>query len=413
MLHRFAPIALFLPCVLVSAAAFAAPEVCKPVPSSCGDNDFVESEQRRLFDCQAGTTVRAITDGKILTITPAAICALEACGTDQCADTGTVVRIQHDAQTFEYRHLGILAPDIEPGELIRKGQAIGAVAQLQCTDRVTFEISGKSADILRSLSAAEYCPCVPNCAKKSCGSDGCGGECGECGLHAVCENGICTCTPTDIIPGSDNQPKMCGDNGCGALVSPGNGSLCSKRSESCQNYQCVDLSLNASTKNCMPKCFDEDGKQVRACGSDGCGGTCGACAPNQVCSESTFQCECIDSCEGRLCGSDSCGNPCGECPKHMTCDEPTGQCKCYLDVFSVDITDCRNKACGETTACGLTCPCIAEEPDDDAAQSATLELRSGGCRAMPAGRQIPAPMMLVFCALAALAARMTRKRRDV
>lgn len=412
MIKRHASIALLLSCMLAPAAATAAPNVCKPVPSSCGDNDFVEDTQARIFDCEVGATIRAITDGKVLSITPATICDLEACGTDQCADTGTVVRIQHDTIDYEYRHLGIVAPDVQPGALLQQGQAIGTVAQLQCTARVTFEIFSKSPDILRTLSAADYCPCIPNCTQKSCGSDGCGGECGECGIQATCENGRCVCTPSDLIPGSDNQPKMCGDNGCGALVTPGNAGICSKPSESCQNYQCIDLSLNPNTKNCTPKCFDSKGQQVRACGSDGCGGTCGACAPNQICNETTFQCDCIDSCEGRLCGQDSCGNPCGECPKHMTCDEPSGQCKCFLDDFSVAITDCQGKACDEKTTCGLTCPCVSNGPSTNDEQSAGLELRdTSSCQAFPKGRRPTAPIALILLALAGLA--LLRKRRAV
>ena len=31
-------------------------------------------------------------------------------------------------------------------------------------------------------------PCVPNCEGRSCGSDGCGGHCGRCGVTQVCED---------------------------------------------------------------------------------------------------------------------------------------------------------------------------------------------------------------------------------
>ena len=33
--------------------------------------------------------------------------------------------------------------------------------------------------------------CIPNCADKTCGDDGCGGSCGECGDGLGCEGGVC------------------------------------------------------------------------------------------------------------------------------------------------------------------------------------------------------------------------------
>jgi len=65
--------------------------------------------------------------------------------------------------------------------------------------------------------------CTPECSGRECGSDRCGGQCGDCA----------------------------GD-------------------ESCVNYQCVP--------DCLPSC---SGKE---CGSDGCGGSCGSCE-GKLCSE--------------------------------------------------------------------------------------------------------------------------------
>lgn len=40
-------------------------------------------------------------------------------------------------------------------------------------------------------------PCVPNCAGSQCGSDGCGGTCGDCHSSSTCFQGICygACDP--------------------------------------------------------------------------------------------------------------------------------------------------------------------------------------------------------------------------
>jgi hypothetical protein len=35
--------------------------------------------------------------------------------------------------------------------------------------------------------------CVPNCANKECGDDGCGGSCGSCGNNAICNVDKCEC----------------------------------------------------------------------------------------------------------------------------------------------------------------------------------------------------------------------------
>jgi hypothetical protein len=53
--------------------------------------------------------------------------------------------------------------------------------------------------------------CAPNCSGKQCGSDGCGGVCGECAKLSAynCSTaGTCLCV-------ADCKQKTCGDNGCG------------------------------------------------------------------------------------------------------------------------------------------------------------------------------------------------------
>lgn len=74
--------------------------------------------------------------------------------------------------------------------------------------------------------------CQPDCVGKACGSDDCGGVCGDndglCkGVNAVCTEGICSCQPSC-------DGKECGDNGCG-----GSCSTCPEETE-CQDGQCVN-----------------------------------------------------------------------------------------------------------------------------------------------------------------------------
>jgi len=62
---------------------------------------------------------------------------------------------------------------------------------------------------------------------------------------------------------------------------------------------------------CVPKC-----PHGVECGPDGCGGSCGACAPDQVCADGAC---CTPSCDGKACGNDGCGGSCGGCEEGQTC----------------------------------------------------------------------------------------------
>ena len=102
--------------------------------------------------------------------------------------------------------------------------------------------------------------CVPDCEGKGCGTDGCGGSCGECAEGEVC-----------------SDESMC----------------------------------------CSPNC------EGKSCGeSDGCGGTCTACPEGEICRDDTNVC-CKPCCEGKECGGNCCGGNCGECPLplHFACQD--------------------------------------------------------------------------------------------
>lgn len=98
--------------------------------------------------------------------------------------------------------------------------------------------------------------CIPNCNNKQCGSDGCGGSCGQCTSPFYCYMSNCICQTTTTCIG-----KQCGSDGCG--VSCGQ---CGAN-KTCQNGTCV----------CQPNCNNKQ------CGSDGCGGSCGQCAGGKQC----------------------------------------------------------------------------------------------------------------------------------
>ncbi|MBT9555876.1 MAG: hypothetical protein IV100_07605 [Myxococcales bacterium] len=236
--------------------------------------------------------------------------------------------------------------------------------------------------------------CAKACDGKVCGDDGCGGSCGFCAEGSVCsEDGQCIC-----IPACDG--RACGDDGCGGTCGTCDGSdtcnedglcvpagscdgLCGIFDETrpCQCDSecftagdcCSDVCGTCGTDYlaecpgaCEGNCVD------RACGDDGCGGSCGECGVDEVgvalfcsalgqcvaaqpscvdacggegqdgtcyCDEDCFVygdccadvCEvctadvaagcagCIPDCSGRECGDDGCGGSCGECSGGATC----------------------------------------------------------------------------------------------
>lgn len=56
--------------------------------------------------------------------------------------------------------------------------------------------------------------CVRNCTNRQCGTDGCGGSCGQCTPPTQCLSFQCVCTP-------NCSNRSCGDDGCGGTCPPG------------------------------------------------------------------------------------------------------------------------------------------------------------------------------------------------
>lgn len=49
--------------------------------------------------------------------------------------------------------------------------------------------------------------CRPKCAGKACGSDGCGGTCGECEIFLTCQGGTCACPDETEFCGGACWPR--------------------------------------------------------------------------------------------------------------------------------------------------------------------------------------------------------------
>ena len=138
--------------------------------------------------------------------------------------------------------------------------------------------------------------CVPNCAGKECGADGCGGFCGDCGVHAECVTGQCVELCIPACAGKD-----CGQDGCG-----GSCGTCGEHEECNAVGECISTI-------CEPDCH------LKQCGDDGCGGVCGVCLANAACVDSQCVPLCMPSCNGKECGGDGCGGTCGTCAAGEVC----------------------------------------------------------------------------------------------
>ena len=209
-------------------------------------------------------------------------------------------------------------------------------------------------------------PCVPNCAGKECGSNGCGGQCGACPAGYVCSSGICVkeCEPTAYCFGKQCGPTQCrfdeeaqaylygcmdeGEVQCGEWGQCPGGTKCDWLENLC--VPCSSCGVCSIDEYCTEEhicekipdpCWDKE------CGPDGSGGSCGECPDGSVCqSDGTCEGLCTPSCAGKECGDDGCGGTCGSCPQGEYCD-PTGWCQsCEWS--------CWGKECGPDP-CGGSC----------------------------------------------------------
>lgn len=209
--------------------------------------------------------------------------------------------------------------------------------------------------------------CVGDCTAKECGTDGCWGECGECGANELCSEGSCECIPDSATCGEmccslgqvcfenaccegDCDGKECGDDGCGVKCGECDDKLdCTN--DSCEmDGQCsaeIDDSSCLIDDSCIGSGEEKPGNECQKClplidkhswsnQKDGyycgknsecqngncecvdqqCGGTC--CEGGDVCDSGAC---CTPACDGKECGDNGCGDVCGVCPEGHMCEE--------------------------------------------------------------------------------------------
>lgn len=169
--------------------------------------------------------------------------------------------------------------------------------QLTPPEQIVLECVKKS-EILTPCPGGQKCAngscykvvCPPDCESKSCGPNGCGGNCGYCQGSEHCQDGVCLEVCLSDSGCADASSTICSANGLGIL-------------------KCVEVE---------PGCFQFDSNVAYCDGDEMC--VDGQCVPS-----------CIPDCAGKVCGSDGCGGTCGECPDMEYCDEGACGDTCISD----------------------------------------------------------------------------------
>jgi len=130
----------------------------------------------------------------------------------------------------------------------------------------------------------------------------------------------------EIVCRPQCEGRACGGDGCGG---------------SCGECAAHEFCAADATCTCLPDCAPW------SCGADGCGGWC-ACAPGEVCDTAgVCRTDCEPECGARVCGLDGCGNWCG------TGCQPGWGCNAGVCVRDCP-RSCAGRVCGDD-GCGGVC----------------------------------------------------------
>ena len=241
------------------------------------------------------------------------------------------------------------------------------------------------------------CPwvCLPDCEGKTCGPDGCGGDCGGCYdgspcTEDACVDGACVFTPVTEGQACSDDGNPCTIDGCqaGACVHapladgepcPGDGFVCTV--DACQGGVCKHTPEAACLIDgvCLALGQVHDTKPCLACTADDPHGW-GPLPDDSACPADTLSCT-ADVCLGGACihpvrdaclidgGCRALGEPRPDDPcQACTADDPTGWSPladgdaCADDGLACTMDQCQSGICVHTPASGCTLDGVCYEP---------------------------------------------------
>jgi hypothetical protein len=138
-------------------------------------------------------------------------CTGKACGPDGCSGScGTCPK------GYSCDHAACVEDQEGPGcgNITTTGQCQGAILQKCVSGQVVTvdcALTGKVCSFVPTSGMFDcVTQCIPVCAGKTCGDDGCGGSCGVCVKGQTCNAGKCVelCQP-------DCAGRVCGSDLCG------------------------------------------------------------------------------------------------------------------------------------------------------------------------------------------------------
>jgi hypothetical protein len=321
---------------------------CESVPSLgplCWPGDRVQRCGKDGAPCQTCGAGQGCVNQQCAACTPQ--CAGRQCGPDGCGgQCGECDGLLCDEQTGQC----LCAASVCPSGCCSNGPGNPGVCRLNQPN--TCGTNGQrcvNCPPPGACNAQGQCVCTPDCAGKTCGSDGCGGSCGSCPAGEICDDpfpGQCACTADSCPTGLQCCPAGDTDR-CLAV----DGAPCGQSGDCCSGT-CCGGTCCADDQTCCGETCCEQGQfccNGVCCDQPCCGNAC--CLTGQPCCGGT--CCCAPGLGGDCCGdnNDICCDQCG--PTYVCCGN--GECgllrgsPCQFP-GSFD-TECCSTQCGSDSRC--------------------------------------------------------------
>lgn len=211
--------------------------------------------------------------------------------------------------------------------------------------------------------------CTPMCDGRTCGDNGCGGVCGECGGDELCtDEGMCV-VPTGLC---SNDCKYADDGECDDGGPDSEYDACDYATD------CGDCGVREDLPVICTVNYNDDCPDAERCECDMATGQC-LCAPGARGDGSLGDdCDEQTDCATGLCLDARCSRP---CDNENPCEAPLEECQSFLGLCVAGTCEpnCGGRSCG-ADGCGGTCGTCG---GGDVCVSGQCEAEAGDALACP------------------------------